>query len=395
MLISLTLRNYKSFGEEQRVPLSPITLLVGPNNSGKSCLMSVGRFVSRLLGSPPSDGLKSALAREGGHDAVFHRPLVLDDDGQERLSLGWELDRVGSYTTEWTCHRDLSEIRQTAETFSGTDAANVLSAYVQRPAEENAHYRLQDWVPSTHTPCAGLRVGWSVGNELVRAVASPFARSRLVRLTPGALRMALSERAEPKLEDDGTGLALVVKEWRSAHPPRAQQLDDFMKKCIPEIGFIGVRSVAQASPYANRGAEPETVQRLFIEQTDGERFDADLLSDGVLAFIALAVIAIEAEPGAVIFLEEPEHSIHPRRIGELVDLLRAVSQARQSQFVLATHSPVLIDAMRDEPEAILLFRRSDQGTQVRPLSDVPELVEAMSDVPPGLMLADGFFDRAF
>jgi AAA15 family ATPase/GTPase len=44
MIRSITLQNFKSFGESQTVPLEPITVLVGPNNSGKSNFMSVGRF---------------------------------------------------------------------------------------------------------------------------------------------------------------------------------------------------------------------------------------------------------------------------------------------------------------------------------------------------------------
>ena len=45
MLSSITLRNFKSFGEEQTIPLRPITVLVGPNNSGKSAFMNIGQFV--------------------------------------------------------------------------------------------------------------------------------------------------------------------------------------------------------------------------------------------------------------------------------------------------------------------------------------------------------------
>jgi chromosome segregation ATPase len=37
MLTSLTLTNWKSFGETRNeLPLAPLTLLVGPNGSGKS-----------------------------------------------------------------------------------------------------------------------------------------------------------------------------------------------------------------------------------------------------------------------------------------------------------------------------------------------------------------------
>lgn len=61
MLTSITLQNFKSFGEAQTVPLEPITVLVGPNNSGKSNFMSVGRFMRNA-----QVGLGDAIVIEGG-----------------------------------------------------------------------------------------------------------------------------------------------------------------------------------------------------------------------------------------------------------------------------------------------------------------------------------------
>ena len=108
-----------------------------------------------------------------------------------------------------------------------------------------------------------------------------------------------------------------------------------------------------------------------------------------------AMHAIEAEPGSLLFIEEPEQSIHPRRLGEIVELLRQVVAERKCQVVVVTHSPVLLDAFRDEPEAILLFRRGDTGTRVRSLTEIPALVDALKDAEPGEMLAQGFFEANF
>jgi hypothetical protein len=67
-------------------------------------------------------------------------------------------------------------------------------------------------------------------------------------------------------------------------------------------------------------------------------------------------------------------------------------QKQQCQFVIATHSPILVNELRDDPEAILLFRRSEQGSVVTPLSSVPKLVEALHETEPGELLANGFFN---
>ena len=65
------------------VPLSPITILVGADNSGKSNFLSFARFVKAALGS-----FNQAVADEGGLDFVLQRPP--DTDGnQMRMRIGW------------------------------------------------------------------------------------------------------------------------------------------------------------------------------------------------------------------------------------------------------------------------------------------------------------------
>ena len=39
MLREISLENFKPFGSRQTVPLAPITLIYGPNSSGKSSLI--------------------------------------------------------------------------------------------------------------------------------------------------------------------------------------------------------------------------------------------------------------------------------------------------------------------------------------------------------------------
>lgn len=113
-------------------------------------------------------------------------------------------------------------------------------------------------------------------------------------------------------------------------------------------------------------------------------------------FLGMAVHLISADAGQILFLEEPETGIHPRRLGELVDLLRVVADAGR-QVVLSTHSPTLLDYFRDVPESIVLFRRGPNGSRVKRLSEVDALMRALEehDGRPGGMLADGFFHDGF
>jgi predicted ATPase len=99
-----------------------------------------------------------------------------------------------------------------------------------------------------------------------------------------------------------------------------------------------------------------------------------------------------AGPGSVVLFEEPELSLHPPRIHDLVELIRKAVAERKCQFLVATHSRVLVDEFRDEPEVILRFRRTNEGTLVERASDVPALVEALQSSTPGDLLQSNLFN---
>jgi predicted ATPase len=321
MIRSITLQNFKSFGEPQTVPLEAITVLVGPNNSGKSNFMSVGRFVRNYTRSA-----RDSILIEGGEDALVHRPP--HGDGVVRFTITGD---------EGTANIQLGDPNSPAVT---TDAEKTLQA---------------------------------------------LARSHVLQLRLDALRADAPIVEKPTLDADGRGLAALLMFWRGADPERAERLEAFVHKTIKEVRNV----LARPAPTPGHA-------RLVVRQQDNETFEAPQLSDGLMYFIGLAVSVIALAPGTILFLEEPEQGIHPRRLGEVVDLLRTAASSG-TQIVLATHSPTLLNSFRDDPEAIVLFRRGENGTQVRRLLDVPRLKEALEqyNAGPGELLADGFFNDPF
>jgi predicted ATPase len=358
MLRSITLQNFKSFGVLQKIPLEPITVLVGPNNSGKSNLLSVGQFVSDCVFRSPEDALKDA----GGIENVIHRPTVADGI----VHIGWASDE-GSYSVEFFAQKN--RLRVQKESMSKLEGS-----FAPKRAEQQPFELLQSL---TSLPDKGAST---------RGIWRPLLASRRLHLALNALREDAQFVTEPRLTDNGAELASVVALWRSAYPEKSAQLDDFLRKCLPEVKFV------LALP-----SRPG-LQRLWVEQKNGQRFDAPRLSEGMLCFIAMAMHIIDLGPETVLFIEEPERSIHPQRLHELVELMRLAWHERRCQFVLSTHSPVLLDDFRDVPESIILFRRDttpEQNTLVRRMADLPGLMEELGRLQPGEMLEAGVFQRDF
>ncbi|NOK39594.1 ATP-binding protein [Corallococcus exercitus] len=369
MIESITLANFKSFGEEQTIPLEPITVLVGPNNSGKSNFMSVARF----LGNCMVANVPKAIGQEG--DFLFHLPRAPGDSCQIRWAgPGGAYFIIPSPKLDHPIASEGFDDSERRLSFYRSDTNYLVSSEISgHPVVDKNELLIYQHAKLTKEQRE--RAFW---------LWSPFFRSKTIKLSMAALRSDAEVVPQPEIGLDGRGLAAVLGLWRGAEPEKVDALNTFMARCLPEMKDVLVRP----APVPGH-------QRLWFRQKDGLEVDAEHVSDGVLAFTALAMHALSSEQGQLLCIEEPEQSIHPKRLRELVDLLKDLVRERSCQFIIATHSTVLLNAFRDEPESILLFRRSEKGTRVKRLSDVPELVEALQQAPPGDLLETGAFSTAF
>lgn len=59
-------------------------------------------------------------------------------------------------------------------------------------------------------------------------------------------------------------------------------------------------------------------------------------------------------------IEEPELGLHPDVLPTLAELLKEASD--RTQLIVTTHSDVLVDAMTDRPDSILVAEKTPAGT---------------------------------
>jgi predicted ATPase len=276
VLTSITLQNFKSFGEEQKIPLEPISVLVGPNNSGKSNLVSLARFVRNAA----TGGVDSAIEQEGGADFLVRRPAT----GNKLMRIEWHTDEGTEDEGVYTCTLERS--------------SQATSPLVQRNEQLQGPKLGEAWAPLNSTqyglrnpsggwfghfwaqrePLGGLRTLFTQAPAEVLhflRVGAPIVLSREIKLSVPALRRDAGVIPDPQLATDGAGLAAVLGLWRGASPERAEELDKFIRGCLPEIARVLVKP----------GPVPGE-QRLWVQQKDGEQFDAAHLSDGVLCFMS-------------------------------------------------------------------------------------------------------------
>ena len=107
-----------------------------------------------------------------------------------------------------------------------------------------------------------------------------------------------------------------------------------------------------------------TTVQLWVRQ-NGHNVPATRLSDGTLRWLCLLAILVAPSPPGVIVLEEPELGLHPDMINTLAEMLRKA--ATRHQLVITTHSDILIDALSDVPEAVMVVEKGEEGTTIQRL----------------------------
>ena len=110
--------------------------------------------------------------------------------------------------------------------------------------------------------------------------------------------------------------------------------------------------------------EGGTVQIFF---TEGDfAMPATRLSDGCLRYLCLLAILLDPEPPPLIGIEEPELGMHPDLIPGIADLL--VDASSRCQLVVTTHSDILVDALTEQPESVVVCEKHDGRTTMKRLN---------------------------
>ncbi|MCD0244847.1 AAA family ATPase [Xanthomonas melonis] len=367
---SLKLTNFLSFGESsQALELRPLNVVIGPNGSGKSNLIEA----IDLIRSSPSTSDKSnllAAIRDGGGvrdwlwkgadkspyaaiDAVFGNP-----NGPTDLRYVLSFCEIG---------QRFEIIDERIENAAPDPKKKMSNPYFYYKFQ-NGHgvlnikgkkRRLQHEDINQTASILSQRKDPDQYPELTY-LGNTFGKMRLYREWSFGRNTAprLPQKADlPNefLEPDSSNLGLVLNRLRR---------DPAVKKKL----LHALRALYDGIDDFDIQIEGGTVQVFFQE---GKYIvPATRLSDGTLRYLCLLAILCHPNPPPLICIEEPELGLHPDVLPTLANLLKDASE--RTQLIVTTHSDGLVDALTDQPEAVIVAERGPQGTTLTRL-DVEKL----------------------
>ncbi len=373
---SIRLQNILSFGPDTpELPLEPLNVLIGPNASGKSNLIET----LSLLKAAPRD--LQAPIREGGgvHESLWK--------GVERLGTA-TMDLTLEYPDGKMSLRYRLSFTETASRFDLRDEAVENEQPFPGNPDPYFYYRYQDGRPALNV----LTEAEAGESEMSFRSEPRFERS-LRREDVKPDQSILSQRRDPDSYPELTYLAnrfermQFYREWnlsRSGPLRQSQKPDlpnDFLLEDASNLGVVlsdllnrpDVRSrILSCARNFYQAVEDIRIDftggqvRIFFHE-DGLRYavPAERLSDGSLRYLCLLAILYHPNPPPVICIEEPELGLHPDIIPEVAKLL--VEASARTQLIVTTHSDILVNALSDTPEAVIVCEKPDGATQLQRL----------------------------
>jgi len=339
MITSMHIENFKCF-KNFDIDLGPFNVLVGPNDSGKTSLLEAIR-----------------VAADVGPQAT-HVGAV---DLAERLGfpVGFETVWQGLPLTRTT-------IGVTAE--SANAGSHTMSIRSITREDEFIFWSQQE-------EDAGEPHDWRVGSAGIPGVPRPqqwrnwfsdaIGEANYVRFTPSALRSPDKPAPEAGLFGmNGQGLPWVLHDSVVNDEEAFQAIERAFCTRFPEYKSIS----------AEVGRKNSLFCTLAFHTRHGKRRPSGVVSDGVMLALAFLTLRSCSESTRVLLVEEPENGLHYARLKDVVSLLRELAEDMDTQVVLTTHSPYLLDCV--EPEEVHVFSKDAEGAvHAARLSDHPDVPE--------------------
>ena len=401
MLTRLKISGFKNLVDVD-VHFGPFNCITGVNGSGKSNLFDAIKFLSALSGSTLIDAAVS-VCREGektpdirslfhcvggkyDKEISFEAEIIIPEQGIDDLGQKAEASITFLRYIVTMAYRDenslpslgsLELVREELDRINLQDASKHLKFPHKAGLWRKSVIKGKRALPFISTENSGKQKDSSIIKliqdgiqgrtktfqlaALPRTVLSTatsenptafLARRemqswRVLRLEPSSLWASDKFATPPGLGADGSHIPATL--YYLSHVPGSSN------KAVLTYDQIASRlSKFNENIHKVRVERDEKRELLTLEviDHDGTVHRANSVSSGILRFLAMIALKLDTRAGGLICLEEPENSIYPDRIPEVLKLLRDIATNPKRpvgpdnplrQIIINTHSPIILN----------------------------------------------------
>lgn len=335
MIESIHLQNFACHADTT-VRLSPFTVLVGPNGTGKTAVLHALRVLSDLRvasrhshNAPPTP---ASRAESRARDWQFFRRRSTPKSALTITARG------ANEGSRWTYILDDTGSAQLK--FDGAPAVEPRDIYDESDIDEP-----------------------SVGPA---SEVADFDRMAFLIPNPNALMAPSPVGSATALRADGHGIASVLANLKLTNDPRFTAVVERFRALVPEFRDLKFLPCEVGS---GDGSKPGF--RMSFDMASGSSMNPDELGDGALSLLHIVTFVATNEPGTVL-IDGLDRYLHPVAQMALVkQLSELVGSRTQRQIIVTTHSPYVLDVV-DAASVVVFAQNSSGNVAARSLAEHPE-----------------------
>lgn len=363
MLKRFRVNNFRNLVNVEFRPVG-VSLLIGPNNAGKTNLCNAVRLLGASAYLTLDNAASIVLGENWGITNVYVKDKTIELEADADLTLA-------------TGHYDFSYVLRLSadlEVSTGKQLLHVLDErlYVSGPGfqrtpliESHAgRARLLDertfaegqttlegyaesLVPTDATALSKLFD--TEGNRLAIWFRQFLATFAYYNLNPRSLRSPRVVAGPGWITPDGENFGLFLYQLHNENPRLERRILDAVRLLEPKVDALVFYRPA-----------PDFILG-FMEDRNGNRFSALSVSDGTLRYLALCCLMAvlsdsrgRSNPPPFIMFEEPENGLY---VGHLKPLIEQLDFSGASgQCVFTTHSPYFVDLFDGHLEGVHVMK---------------------------------------
>ncbi len=372
MITKIIIENFFSFGEKTIIVLNPdINILVGINGSGKSNFI---KAIQLLQESIVGKGFEKIFLKDwSGFDAVAN----VSRTEKEYIRLTYEFDKnaINSAVNDKGYHFQSNPVYELTIFPSGgtsyylkeklflsdntketplvfLDIKNTKGVITTREEEKvqfkpdrTLNFKSSELVlrqisdPDRYYPLFTLK----------RALEECSVYNYFDTTLKSEIRQPATYGTEDKLLSNGFNLMSILNKIKNNHAFSYDEIEKTLRKVNPFFKDITFDFLVSKLYLVLR--EEQLTRTISIEH----------ISDGTLRFLLLLSVLYNPKRGNLICIDEPEISFHPDMIHTVAEAIKKSARAHV-QFIIATHSPLFLNAF--DLEQLLIFEKNENNETV-------------------------------
>lgn len=358
-IVSFSVSNYRSITTAYRLPIRQSTVLIGPNNEGKSnvlrALVTTLEVLQELSGRRIMRGRfrSYSVDSRGGYSWAHDFPISLKDKKPEGESV-FEIE------FQLTSQEVAEFAKEVGNNLNGTLVVQ-LSLGKQSPGFKVLKRGPGGPALSKKAEKIASFVAKRININYIPAVRTSEAAEEIVS------RMV--EREMSAIETDPAYIKALA-EVAKLQQPLLDLLSNGIKSTLQEF-LPNVKQVKVAISQEARYRALRRVCEIIVD--DGTPTSLARKGDGIQSLAALSLMrqalgSSIAGKQLILAIEEPESHLHPNAIHQLKSVLNEI--ARTNQVIMTTHCPLFVDRASIKSNIIVHRNRARAAKNVREIRDV-------------------------